>query len=100
MAKKPKVELVNDWQKLEAAVADLGSHSSCYPEECGLCFDDVKEIVELVPRLIKAYEDLWENTMTMMKAWEAFVANQSPAGLYLPDTHAPGRPLTAPVTGK
>jgi hypothetical protein len=92
-----RVEFLNDWKRLEAAVAELAEytagHEKCDPDYCDLNTDfagvDFKAIVELVPRLIKAHKDLWKYSDDLLTAWEAYMASQQPAGLYVPPTSRP-----------
>lgn len=105
------MEFVNDWGKLEAAVEvlkqtpDLLDYDYCECDEpCNGAHayvphavqTAVNDMVRLVPRLIKSYEDLYEHSMNMLTAWEAYMHNQTPAGLYVPSADTSRKPLTAP----
>jgi len=41
-------------------------------------------VVSLVPRLMASYEEALELTYTLANAWESYMDNQTPAGLYVP----------------
>jgi len=85
-------ELVNDKAELESAIEELreivSAHASCDPDYCDLSMDlrnDVlTTLLELVPRLMASYEEALQLTYTLADAWESYMNDQTPAGLYVP----------------
>lgn len=87
-------ELVNDKAELEEALEILNSPSQ-FGEEYGE-FDcnghhhseDVSwaldRVCALVPRLMASYEEALQLTHTLADAWESYLNDQTPAGIYVP----------------
>lgn len=89
---KPAIEFVDDWSRLKAAVEFM--HEEWYDEDIETHCDvrnstqarhAVDAVVELVPKLLDAYADLWQTSTEMLNAWEAFMNNETPAGLLVPE---------------
>lgn len=84
-------ELVNDKAELQEALIILSGDQlidyGAYWQEPGLRSDvrsAIDTILVLVPRLMASYEQALELTYTLADAWESFMDNQTPAGLYVP----------------
>lgn len=87
-------ELVNDKAELTEALEILNSPSQ-FGEEYGE-FDcnghhhseDVSwaiyRVRTLLPRLMQSYEQLLETSYALADAWESYMNDQTPAGLYVP----------------
>lgn len=73
-------ETVDEWATLSEAIGELGmidpsdedlGEFDCmslhFTEQAWAAMDSV---VKMVPKLLKAYEELWEMTQSMMRAWE------------------------------
>ncbi len=93
MTTGPEVTFVNDVERLEWALKELDElhqlHGDCEPDYCdvqGVNFDALGIVLQYVPILIKSYEELFAQSMNLTAAWEAFMNNTTPAGLYLPPT--------------
>jgi len=84
-------ELVNDKAELQEALIilsgpDLIDHGA-YWQTPGLDAEArsaIDTVLELVPRLMRSYEELLELTYNLADGWESFMDGQSPAGLYVP----------------
>ena len=85
-------ELVNDKAELEAAIAEIqdvvSDHENCDPDYCdltlGLRGGVLTTLLELVPRLMASYEEALQLTHSLADAWESYMDNQTPAGIYVP----------------
>lgn len=71
------VEVIDDWTRLEQALNYFTT------EEFSITGDEaIEAICEIVPRLMKAHEELLALTHDMMLAWEQMTKG---SGLYGPD---------------
>ncbi|HET7640137.1 MAG TPA: hypothetical protein VFK47_15530 [Ktedonobacteraceae bacterium] len=80
---------VNDWGILSRAVEDLSYSCGCYrwgTEECSEHDEAVNSLKEWVPKLIDSWSELWELSLNLVALVEAQKLNETPAGIYLPDT--------------
>jgi len=75
------VVLVNDLDSLREAIVQIDDFHDRYTE-----WDDDawRTIRNLVPRLIKSYEDLLEASFELTRLVELEHQNRTPEGLYLP----------------
>jgi len=90
---KQAIQFVDDWTPLREAVEYLSEDSQLIewdrddwayvPTEA---IEAIDAVVSLVPRLIKAYEDLWDSSVQLTTAWEAYMRNQTPAGIFVPES--------------
>jgi hypothetical protein len=88
------VVLVNDLDSLREAVSELAEiyagHLGCDPDYCDIGVDlsnfrpEAETLINLVPRLIKSYEDLLEASFELTRLVELEHQNRTPEGLYLP----------------
>lgn len=65
-----KLETINEWADLTAAIEHV-------QEDFDIGEDCLGTIVEQVPRLLEAYEQLFELSQQMTAAWESYNANQT-----------------------
>lgn len=71
------MDKIDEWSKLESAVAHLAAHRIWDSPCCEGDGEAADDIVELVPRLLRAYEELWEISGQMMAAWEELKAREA-----------------------
>lgn len=90
MTDETTFEFINDKAELEAALSILSAGCLAERDHWGSSVltpeatSAVAAILELVPRLMKSYEEALELTYTLADAWESYMDNQTPAGLYVP----------------
>lgn len=79
-------ELVNDKAELERALNVLipAMDDNSYDWD-GVPWSDINTLLELVPRLMQSYEQLLETSYALADAWESYMNDQTPAGLYVPN---------------
>jgi len=79
-------ELVNDKLELTEAIEWLLECRASGYEDFNLedHLDQIDSILDLVPRLMRSYEDLLETSYALADAWESYMNDQTPAGLYVP----------------
>jgi len=81
-------ELVNDKAELEKSLEYLLSWLDTHWYEINEDNQDlrmaIRTMIELVPRLMASYEDALQLTYTLADAWESYMNDQTPAGLYVP----------------
>lgn len=88
MSTTNSLAFVNDWGILSKAVETLSEwwyydwHESP-PDEA---VEAIRDIIEWVPKLIDSWSELWELSLNLVALVEAQKLNETPAGIYLPDT--------------
>ena len=79
-------ELVNDKAELEKALDVLiPAMDDDYYDWDAVPWRSIRTLLELVPRLMQSYEQLLETSYALADAWESYMNDQTPAGLYVPN---------------
>lgn len=90
-------ELVNDKAELLEALDEISDYVPEDPDapwyidmSSGWNSDDafmksLRTMISLVPRLMQSYEQLLETSYALADAWESYMNDQTPAGLYVPN---------------
>lgn len=79
---------VNDWGILSNAIENL-KEWFLYSLNDSITSDSeeaIKDILEWVPKLIDSWSELWELSLNLVALVEAQKLNETPAGIYLPET--------------
>jgi len=86
-ASKPAIEFQNEWQILEESVAALGKflNEDAWIAPCHQhIYWAVKGVIDNTPKLMKAYEDLYEMSQALASGWEEMMKGKTLSGLVLP----------------
>lgn len=71
-------ELVNDKAELEEALEAMSGR------DIGAAQPYLDTLLTLTARLMQSYESLLETSYALADAWESYMNDQTPAGLYVP----------------
>lgn len=75
-----EIKFDNDWERLKSAIEYLSQWAMDEKSD----HDIIDTVVELVPKLMESYKALMKLSDDLAAGWEAYLASQTPGGLYVP----------------